>query len=64
MINMTKKKDSILTQLKREYKRLEKPTVKVLLKTTGQILCVAIAAALIIKGFDIGFESIITVTIK
>lgn len=61
---MAKKKDSLFTQLKREYKRLEKPTIKNLVKTTSRILCVAIAAALIIKGFDLGFESIITLLIK
>lgn len=61
---MTKKKDTIFAQLKREYKQLEKPTMKNLFKITSQILCVAIAASLIIKGFDIGFESIITSVIK
>ena len=61
---MTKKKDTIFAQLKREYKRLEKPTMKNLFKITSQILCVAIAASLIIKGFDIGFESIVTSLIK
>lgn len=53
------KKPSIIKRLQIEYKLLEKPSKKELLKTTGQIMLLAVASAIILKGVDTGFGFLI-----
>lgn len=55
----TKKKTSIIKKLKTEYKLLDKPNAKELAVRTSQILGCAIAGALVIRGVDTVFSSIL-----